>query len=133
MLTSRKVAEVESEMLALDVSPEFSEPQGSARSAGAPTLAEHVREESGGEGTAEVVASFAPVEAVANRRGWRMVRFSPGVPVSGEGVDLDSALEDLIEALREYAADWNDRLLDAEPSRQLGARRAHRTQRQPAA
>ena len=36
--------------------------------------------------------------------------FLPGLPISGEGADLDAALDDLIDALRDYVTDWNDRL-----------------------
>ena len=43
--------------------------------------------------------------------GW--VAFLPGLPVSGEGEDLDGALDDLLEALRDYAEDWNDHLRTA--------------------
>jgi Antitoxin of toxin-antitoxin, RelE / RelB, TA system len=59
------------------------------------------------------LAALRPSGAVVRPEGGGWSAFLPGVPVSGEGVDLDSALDDLIEALREYAADWNDRLLDA--------------------
>jgi NAD(P)H-hydrate repair Nnr-like enzyme with NAD(P)H-hydrate dehydratase domain len=59
------------------------------------------------------LAELRPSGAVVTAEGGGWSAFLPGVPVSGEGVDLDSALEDLIEALREYAADWNDRLLGA--------------------
>jgi hypothetical protein len=59
------------------------------------------------------LAALRPSGAVVAAEGGGWSAFLPGVPVSGEGVDLDGALEDLIEALREYAADWNDRLLDA--------------------
>ena len=48
---------------------------------------------------------------VAEGGGW--AAFLPGLPIAGEGADLDGALEDLIDSLREYAADWNERLLDA--------------------
>ena len=59
------------------------------------------------------LAALRPAGAVVAAEGGGWSAFLPGVPVSGEGDDLDGALEDLIEALREYAADWNDRLLDA--------------------
>lgn len=59
------------------------------------------------------LAVLRPSGAVVAAEGGGWSAFLPGIPVSGEGDDLDSALEDLIEALREYAADWNDRLLDA--------------------
>lgn len=59
------------------------------------------------------LAALRPSGAVVAAEGGGWSAFLPGLPVSGEGDDLDGALEDLIEALREYAADWNERLLDA--------------------
>lgn len=50
-------------------------------------------------------------EVAAEEGSW--AAFLPGLPLSGEGDDLDGALEDLVKALREYAHDWNDRLLHA--------------------
>ena len=47
----------------------------------------------------------------AEAGGWSA--FLPGVPVAGQGDHLDDALDDLIDALRDYATDWNERLLDA--------------------
>lgn len=47
----------------------------------------------------------------AEAGGWSA--FLPGIPVHGEGETLDHAVDDLIEALRDYAEDWNERLLDA--------------------
>lgn len=48
---------------------------------------------------------------VAEGGGW--AAFLPGLPIAGEGANLDDAITDMIDALREYAADWNERLLDA--------------------
>ena len=59
------------------------------------------------------LAVLRPSGAVVAAEGGGWSAVLPGLPVSGEGDDLDAALEDLIEALREYAADWNERLLDA--------------------
>ena len=59
------------------------------------------------------LAALRPSGAVVAAEGGGWSAVLPGLPVSGEGDDLDAALEDLIEALREYAADWNERLLDA--------------------
>lgn len=42
-------------------------------------------------------------------------------PFAAEGVDLDSALADLIIVLREYAADWDTRLKDAPNHQQYWA------------
>lgn len=48
---------------------------------------------------------------VAEGGGWSALL--PGLPVHGDGETLDDALADLIDALREYAQDWNDHLLEA--------------------
>ncbi|HTO01910.1 MAG TPA: hypothetical protein VL068_14670 [Microthrixaceae bacterium] len=56
-------------------------------------------------------ACISNAEVVAEGGGWSA--FLPGVPVSGEGSDLDEATDDLIDALRDYADDWNDHLSDA--------------------
>lgn len=47
-------------------------------------------------------------EAVAEAGGWSM--FLPGTPIAADGADLDEAVEEFIEALREYAQDWEERL-----------------------
>jgi hypothetical protein len=59
------------------------------------------------------LATLRPSRAVVAAEGGGWAAFLPGLPLSGEGDDLDTALEDLIEALREYAHDWNERLLNA--------------------
>ena len=59
------------------------------------------------------LATLRPSRAVVAAEGGGWAAFLPGLPLSGEGDDLDGALEDLIEALREYAQDWNERLLNA--------------------
>ena len=59
------------------------------------------------------LARARPANAVVAAEGGGWSAFVPGVPAHGEGNDLDAALDDLIEALREYALDWNDRLLTA--------------------
>jgi predicted RNase H-like HicB family nuclease len=48
---------------------------------------------------------------VAEGGGWSAVL--PGVPVHGDAETFDQAIDDLIEALREYAEDWNIRLHQA--------------------
>ncbi|GAB2737129.1 hypothetical protein [Nocardioides pakistanensis] len=45
---------------------------------------------------------------VAEGGGWVVVL--PGLPVHGDGETFDEAIEDAVDALREYAQDWNDRL-----------------------
>lgn len=58
---------------------------------------------------AAVVPSRA--EVVAEADGWSV--FIPGLPLAADGNTLDDAITDMIEALREYAHDWQDRLLNA--------------------
>jgi hypothetical protein len=50
-------------------------------------------------------------DVVAEADGWSV--FLPGVPVAADGATFDEAITEMIAALREYAADWQDRLLDA--------------------
>ena len=38
--------------------------------------------------------------------------FIPGLPVAADGATFDEAIIEMVEALREYAADWQERLLD---------------------
>lgn len=47
---------------------------------------------------------------VAEADGWSV--FIPGVPVSADGATFDEAINEMITSLRDYAADWQDRLLD---------------------
>lgn len=46
--------------------------------------------------------------AVAENDGWSV--FIPGLPVAADGITLDEAVEEMVEALRDYAEDWVDRL-----------------------
>jgi len=48
---------------------------------------------------------------VAEAGGWSI--FVPGVPVAADGASFDEALEEMVDALREYAEDWQDHLLNA--------------------
>jgi hypothetical protein len=59
------------------------------------------------------LASLRPSDAVVVAEGGGWSAFLPGLPIAGEADDLDGAIDDLVDALRDYAADWNDRLLDA--------------------
>jgi len=54
----------------------------------------------------QFLASVVPpcAQVVAEENGFSA--FIPGLPVAGSGPDLDSAVADLADALREYAADW---------------------------
>jgi predicted RNase H-like HicB family nuclease len=50
-------------------------------------------------------------QVVAEDGGWSV--FIPGLPVAADGASFDEALDEMIIALREYADDWQDHLLDA--------------------
>ncbi|WP_182885576.1 prevent-host-death protein [Microbispora sp. H10885] len=51
------------------------------------------------------------VQVVAEDGGWSA--FIPGLPVAADGSTFDEAIDEMIDALREYAEDWQDHLLDA--------------------
>ena len=59
------------------------------------------------------LASLMPSRAqvVQEAGGWSV--FIPGLPVAADGETFDEAVTEMIEALREYAEDWQDRLLNA--------------------
>jgi predicted RNase H-like HicB family nuclease len=59
------------------------------------------------------LATVSPSRAqvVAEAGGWSI--FIPGLPVAADGATLGEALDEMILALREYADDWQDRLLEA--------------------
>jgi predicted RNase H-like HicB family nuclease len=59
------------------------------------------------------LASLMPSRAqvVPEADGWSV--FIPGLPVAADGATFDEAITEMIEALREYADDWQERLLDA--------------------
>lgn len=50
-------------------------------------------------------------EVVPEAGGWSV--FIPGLPVAADGGSFDEAVDDMIDALREYAADWQDHLCSA--------------------
>ena len=56
-----------------------------------------------------IVPSNAQV--VPEAGGWSV--FIPGLPVAADGASFDDAIDEMIDALREYAEDWQDHLLDA--------------------
>jgi predicted RNase H-like HicB family nuclease len=58
---------------------------------------------------AALIASRAQV--VAEAGGWSV--FIPGLPVAADGATFDEAVVEMVDALREYAQDWQERLLDA--------------------
>lgn len=59
------------------------------------------------------LATLRPSRAVVAAEGGGWAAFLPGAPVAGEDDSFDGAIDDLIDALRDYAADWNERLVEA--------------------
>lgn len=54
-----------------------------------------------------------PSQAVVVAEGAGWAALIPGVPVHGDANSFDEAIDDLIDALRDYAEDWNERLRSA--------------------
>lgn len=61
-----------------------------------------------------------PTTAVVVAEGGGWSAFLPGVPVHGDAETFDEAITDLMEALREYAHDWNGDLSGAPNHRRHG-------------
>jgi predicted RNase H-like HicB family nuclease len=59
------------------------------------------------------LASVVPSRAQALQEGDGWSVFIPGLPVAADGATFDEAIDEMVEALREYAQDWQDRLLHA--------------------
>jgi predicted RNase H-like HicB family nuclease len=59
------------------------------------------------------LASLAPsrAEVVSEAGGWSV--FIPGLPVAADGATFAEAVTEMVDALREYADDWQERLLDS--------------------
>jgi predicted RNase H-like HicB family nuclease len=59
------------------------------------------------------LATLSPSRAqvVSEAGGWSV--FIPGLPVAADGATFDEAITEMIDGLREYAEDWQERLLDA--------------------
>jgi predicted RNase H-like HicB family nuclease len=53
----------------------------------------------------------ARAEVFQEAGGWSV--FIPGLPVAADGATFDDAIQEMVDALREYAQDWQDRLLGA--------------------
>ena len=60
----------------------------------------------------QFLATAVPSRAqvVPEADGWSV--FVPGLPVGADGASFEEAITEMIDALREYAEDWQDRLLD---------------------
>jgi hypothetical protein len=58
------------------------------------------------------LASIVPrrAQVVAEAGGWSV--FIPGLPVAVDGASFEGAIDEMIDALREYAEDWQERLAD---------------------
>ena len=58
------------------------------------------------------LATLSPscAQVVAEAGGWSV--FIPGLPIAADGATFDEAIVEMIDALREYAEDWQERLLD---------------------
>ncbi|MDQ3601345.1 MAG: prevent-host-death protein [Actinomycetota bacterium] len=54
--------------------------------------------------------SPARAQVVPEADGWSV--FIPGLPVAADGPTFDEAITEAVDALREYATDWQDHLLD---------------------
>jgi predicted RNase H-like HicB family nuclease len=50
-------------------------------------------------------------QVVAEAGGWSV--FIPGLPVAADGATFEEAVIEMVDALRDYAEDWQERLLDA--------------------
>ncbi|HEY5273056.1 MAG TPA: type II toxin-antitoxin system prevent-host-death family antitoxin [Acidimicrobiales bacterium] len=50
-------------------------------------------------------------DAVSEAGGWSL--FIPGLPIAADAEAFDDAVEEMVEALREYAEDWTTRLRHA--------------------
>jgi predicted RNase H-like HicB family nuclease len=59
------------------------------------------------------LASVVPwrAQVVPEADGWSV--FIPGLSIAADGATFDEAIAEMIDALREYAEDWQDHLLNA--------------------
>jgi predicted RNase H-like HicB family nuclease len=56
-------------------------------------------------------ASWSHAQVVAEGGGWSV--FIPGLPVAADGATFDEAIMEMVDALREYADDWQGHLHSA--------------------
>jgi predicted RNase H-like HicB family nuclease len=59
------------------------------------------------------LASVVPwrAQVIAEADGWSV--FIPGVPIAADGATFEEAIAEMIDAMREYAEDWQERLINA--------------------
>lgn len=83
-----------------------------AAAAGRPTTVRRDGEQAAVVDAARLRRALALVvptpEVVAEAGGWSV--FLPGVPIAADGATFDDAVDDMLDAIREYADDWQDRL-----------------------
>ncbi|MFC4057540.1 prevent-host-death protein [Planomonospora corallina] len=58
-----------------------------------------------------VAVTPSRAEVVAEGEGWSV--FIPGLPIAADGSTFEEAIGEMVGALREYAEDWQDHLLNA--------------------
>ncbi|MFI7705654.1 type II toxin-antitoxin system HicB family antitoxin [Nonomuraea sp. NPDC049480] len=61
-------------------------------------------------------AARSRAQVVSEDGGWSI--FIPGLPIAADGHTFNEAITEMVGALREYAEDWQDHLLDAPNHRQ---------------
>lgn len=61
-------------------------------------------------------STAARAQVIAEAGGWSVL--IPGMPIAADGTTFDDAIGNMIDALREYAVDWQERLLDVPNHRQ---------------
>lgn len=59
------------------------------------------------------LAATVPSQAQVVSEDDAWVVFIPGLPVAAEAVSFDDAVQELVDALRDYAEDWDDHLRSA--------------------
>ncbi len=59
------------------------------------------------------LSSVVPSRAEVFHEGDGCSVFIPGLPIAADGATFDEAISEMVDALREYAQDWQERLLNA--------------------
>jgi predicted RNase H-like HicB family nuclease len=59
------------------------------------------------------LSSVVPSRAEVFQEGDAWSVFIPGLPIAADGATFDEAISEMVDALREYAQDWQERLLNA--------------------
>lgn len=61
----------------------------------------------------EALATLIPLRAVVTPEGGGWSVYIPGLPVAADGATFDEAMAEMVDALREYAEEWQAGLGDA--------------------